>query len=62
MCHTLNQWNAFIRKIRPMDAIGEFRDVVSELREFLLPVLDSIDEAEAPEMFWDPVRHWQKVV
>ena len=57
----VRQWNAFCNKNKPYVQQTEFRNVVGRLASFLVPVLRSVQQGQAWDSIWKPVRAWQPV-
>ncbi len=52
------QWNAFIRRLQ-LDNTPTFRDVISFLADFLLPVLNIVANDETYNLDWQPGGPWR---
>lgn len=54
------QWTAFLRRSRLETTSIDFADVVTILREFVLPPVLSLARGEAFDMTWASTAPWQK--
>jgi predicted nucleotidyltransferase component of viral defense system len=52
------QWKAFLRRTVPGQVDRELGEVVSAIREFLAPVLESIARSKTPCLHWTPRGGW----
>lgn len=56
------EWNAFLRRTGDgTNNISDFRDVITELRSFFLPVIEALYHDSVLEDVWRPATGWEKL-
>ena len=53
------QWAAFIRKGRLDNAPEDLEQVITTLRNFLVPVVQSLTKGQSPHLIWKAPGPWQ---
>lgn len=54
-----SQWHGFVKKSKPLETVGSLQDAISEIAQFILPVLNLISEQESfPFTHWIPSKGW----
>lgn len=56
------QWKAFLRRTMPGKTDLDLGEVVSSLRGFLAPVLDSVLSGHSPRLHWTPGQGWTETL
>jgi predicted nucleotidyltransferase component of viral defense system len=56
------QWLAFCRKIKPVDAPASFRDVTRQVEKFLRPVVRSLGLKTSEFAYWKAPERWEPQV
>lgn len=56
-----HQWEAFVRRNRLADSVGDFELVIAKLVEFLAPVLDALARGHSWQRQWTANGPWKRV-
>lgn len=51
-----SQWHGFVKKSKPLETVGSLQDAISEIAQFILPVLNLVSEQESKH--WIPSKGW----